>query len=458
MKDEIIRFYDWSEHLNESGKDSRTRLEFSQAIFEVLSVCLFLRLPLSVELIKWHLENLPVGTNELEKNKVALRWFLRAARAAQCTEKTDRVFVKPESWPERSPGQRWDGRKGDQGKPRPPTSSDLGETDWEQALIKVLREKGMLWRTERTYRGWAKQFAEWLSPRTPWIARGEEVSGFLSDLAVRSGLSPSTQKQALNALVFFMQEALKIDLGKLDFQRAKKRIKIPVVLAENEVVRLLGQLNGTPKLMGQVMYGSGVRLMELLRLRIKDVDLERGQIHIIAGKGNKDRVTVLPSSLNDALRAHLERLQGLFAQDRAAGTAGVWLPDGLARKHRGAAGEQWPWQWMWPSRKLSRDPTKGVVRRHHVLTGAFQKCIRDAAKKAGFGKNVTPHILRHSFATHLLEGGTDIRTLQELMGHSRIETTQIYLHVMKKPGLGVRSPLDRLRGEEQGGGPPPSIS
>jgi integron integrase len=193
--------------------------------------------------------------------------------------------------------------------------------------------------------------------------------------------------------------------------------------------------------MAELMYGSGLRLMEMLRLRIKDVDVERGQLTVRAGKGDKDRATVLPETLVEKLRAHRDRVRGLFEQDRAEQLAGVWLPEALERKYP-KAGIAWEWQWLFPSRQVMRDPRSGLERRHHVLDATFQHAIRLGAQKARLNKRVTPHTLRHSFATHLLEGGTDIRTVQDLLGHVDVATTQIYTHVMKRPGLGVKSPLD----------------
>jgi integron integrase len=324
----------------------------------------------------------------------------------------------------------------------PAAAGDLGDTDWERALIGAIRRKGFLWRTEQTYRGWAKRFAEFLSPKSPGAAGGDDVAAFLSALAVEQRAAPSTQKQALNALVFFMQEGLRVDLGEMDFRRARARVRMPTVLSKAEVRAMLERLPRGYRLMAEVMYGGGLRLMELLRLRVHHLDLARGQIKVHGGKGDKDRVTVLPEVLQEKLKAHLERLREIYAEDRAAGAPGVWLPEGLARKYA-RAGETWEWQWLWPSREFMREPETGLRRRHHILDGTFQNAVRKAGQEAGLNKRVTPHVLRHSFATHLLESGTDIRTVQELLGHESVETTQIYTHVMQKPGLGVRSPLDQ---------------
>jgi integron integrase len=321
--------------------------------------------------------------------------------------------------------------------------NDRGEAFWEQRLIAACRERGFLWRTEETYRSWAARFAGFIAPRTPQTAGPKEVGAFLTELAVGQRASASTQKQALNALVFFMQEGLKQELGVLSFQRAAPRERMPVVLSREECQRLFKQLTGTTRLMAELAYGAGLRLMELLRLRVHHLDLERGQLKIYAGKGDKDRITVLPVKLVTPLQEHLAWLRGLFAEDRAAKLPGVWLPEGLARKYS-RAGVSWEWQWLFPSRETSVDPETGILRRHHLSDTPFQEAIRGAARHAGIDKRVTPHVLRHSFATHLLEAGADIRTVQELLGHESVETTQIYTHVMQKPGIGVKSPLDAL--------------
>ena len=320
--------------------------------------------------------------------------------------------------------------------------SDLGRTDWEQLLVARLRLKGVSWRTEQTYRGWAWRLARFLGKRPMSVADGAAVRAFLTKLAVEERVGAATQKQALNALVFYLREVGGKEPGDFsDFERARRRVRVPVVLNRAECERLFEAMEGTPRLMAELMFGSGVRLTELLRLRVKDVDLERGQLIVRAGKGDQDRVTVLPERLQEKLRAHRERLRRLQVEDREKGLPGVWLPETLARKHP-RAGEQWEWQWFWPSRETLKDPRTGLRRRHHVLDATLQHFVRQAARRAKLDKKVTPHVLRHSFATQSLELGTDIRTVQELLGHKDVTTTQIYTHVMKKPGLGVRSPLD----------------
>ena len=270
---------------------------------------------------------------------------------------------------------------------------------------------------------------------------GAQHRHWLTDLAVRQQVSPSTQKQALNALVFFLQEGLAHQLGEIRFTYARERRRVPTVLSRAECGRLFTALSGTTRLMAELMYGSGLRLMELLRLRVQDLDLERRHLLVHAGKGDKDRSTVVPERLVEELRGHLERLRRLHEEDRQAGLPGVWLPEGLARKYQ-RAGERWEWQWLFPSRETSVDSRSGVRRRHHAVDSTFQNAVRRGAEAAKIDKRVSPHVLRHSFATHLLEAGADIRTVQELLGHESVETTQIYTHVMQKPGIGVRSPLD----------------
>jgi integron integrase len=323
-------------------------------------------------------------------------------------------------------------------------AEDLGGADWERDLVRAIRVEGFLWRTEETYRSWARKFAEFVRPKSPYAAEAEDVAAFLSMLAVKQRASASTQKQALNALVFFIQEALKRQLGEVQFKRAAMRRRVPTVLSREESRRLFEAMEGSGRLMAELAYGSGLRLMELLRLRVHHLDLDRQRVIVAAGKGDKDRVTVLPEALVGTLRKQVERLRELFEEDRKAGLPGVWLPENVARKYP-KAGEKWEWQWVFPSREVSVDPVSRVQRRHHLTDTSFQRILKRGAQAAKIDKRVTPHVLRHSFATHLLESGVDIRTVQDLLGHQSVETTQIYTHVMEKPGLGVRSPMDMLK-------------
>ncbi len=305
-------------------------------------------------------------------------------------------------------------------------------------------------RTEETYWHWIERYLRvhreggeagyrWRRPETMGAI---EVAAFLSDLARMGHVSAATQNQALNALVFLYGEVLHQPLGDLgEVLRVTRPARVPEVLSREAVGRLLAAVEADYQLAVGLLYGSGLRLMELLRLRVRDVDLERGQIVVRAGKGQKDRVTVLPESLREGLAVHLRRVRLTHEADRKARVAGVRLPGALARKYP-KAGEEWVWFWVFPAWKLARDAEDGAVKRHHLMEDNVQRAVRAAARKAGLSQRVTPHTLRHCFATHLLEGGTDIRTVQELMGHRSVTTTQIYLHVMKKPGLGVRSPLD----------------
>ena len=258
------------------------------------------------------------------------------------------------------------------------------------------------------------------------------------------GVSASTQNQALNALVFLYKHVLRIDLGDFSqFTRAKRPRKLPVVLTTDEVTRLLDALDPPFRLMATLLYGSGLRLMDCLRLRVKDIDFGYQQILVRDGKGNKDRVTVLPVAAIEPLRAHLQTVRAIHRQDLANGLGRVWLPLALERKYPSAARE-WNWQYIFPAADVSTDPRSGIVRRHHVHESLLQRAIKAAALRAGITKPATPHTLPHSFATHLLESGTDIRTVQELLGHEDVSTTMIYTHVLNRPGITTRSPADAL--------------
>ena len=312
----------------------------------------------------------------------------------------------------------------------------------EESFRHLARLRHLSFRTEQTYWDWIRRFILFHGKRHPLEMGAAEVSAFLTHLAVNRAVAASTQCQALNALMFLYRQLLDVDLGKLaDVARPRRKRKVPVVLSRDEVTRLLGALEGTWALMARLLYGSGLRLMECVRLRVKDADFERGFITVQEAKGGHGRVTMLPESLLAELRAHLVRVRSLHAADRAQMLPVVDLPGALATKYPGAA-RSWEWFWVFPGRAPSRDPRSGKMRRHHVLEDNLQRAVRKGAQRVGIAKPVGPHVLRHCFATHLLEAGYDVRTVQELLGHRDVATTQIYLHVLNKPGMGVRSPLD----------------
>ena len=299
-------------------------------------------------------------------------------------------------------------------------------------------------RTEEAYVNWIRRFVIFSGRRHPSELGQRDVEAFLTDLATRRRVAASTQNQALAAILFLYGRVLETDLPWLtDVIRAKRPERLPVVLTQSEVQRLLSHVSGTTGLIARLLYGTGLRLMEGLRLRVKDVDLSRREIVVREGKGNKDRITVLPDALVKPLRAHLQERRVLYDRDRHEGRASVFLPDALAHKYPNAATD-WAWQFIFASPQLSRDPRSGIVRRHHLDENAIQRCVKRAALLAQIDKPVSPHVLRHSFATHLIERGYDIRTVQELLGHADVSTTMIYTHVLNRGGRGVRSPLDTL--------------
>jgi integron integrase len=298
-------------------------------------------------------------------------------------------------------------------------------------------------RTEQAYLGWILRFGIFHHFAPLEELGGPAVRDYLAYLVEKRDVSASTQKQALNALVFLYHQVLKLPLGELEsFARAKRPKRLPTVLSRDEVDRLLGTLEGTLGLMAGLLYGSGLRLLEVLRLRVKDIDFDLGQIMVRNGKGQKDRVTMLPQACREPLREHLFRVKKLHEETLSRGFGAVHMPPALERKYPSAS-QEWGWQYVFPSKNISVDPRTGIVRRHHFSDRSLQKAVTEGARRVGLTKPVTPHTLRHSFATHLLEGGYDIRTVQELLGHSDVSTTMIYTHVLNKPGIGVRSPLDR---------------
>lgn len=308
----------------------------------------------------------------------------------------------------------------------------------------LMRLKHLAYRTEKTYLAWIERFVAFIYPARIRSATEEHLKHFLSHLAVERKVSASTQKQAFNALLFLYRRLLSKEINGLESVIPSRRPRrLPVVLTKEELRSVFLHLSGTCRLIAAVIYGAGLRLEECLCLRVKDVDFARNCLMIRSGKGNKDRETVLPERLADALKTHLARMRQLHDRDRRRSLAGVWVPEALARKYTGA-GKEWSWFWVFPSSKLSIDPQSGIVRRHHLYSSTVQKAFHRAVSHAGLVKRATVHTLRHSFATHLVEKGYDIRTIQELLGHADVSTTMIYTHVAKKNKLGVTSPLDSL--------------
>ncbi len=305
-----------------------------------------------------------------------------------------------------------------------------------------IRARNLAWATEKTYVLWVTRFIKFHGKRHPEEMGAAEIEQFLTHLAVDEKSAPSTQGIALNALVFLYREFLDQPTGLLHFQLARKHRRIPVVFDHTEAMNVINQLDGSYWLMGMLMYGCGLRVMECLRLRIKDIDFSMKQIIVRQGKGGKDRRTILPASLVEPLHKQIERVVHLHVQDVRDGFGDVWMPHALARKYPNAAREP-GWQFLFPSTVVGVDPHDGVFRRHHVHTRSIQKAVKKSLSLNGITKQASCHTFRHSFATRLLESGYDIRTIQELLGHSDVATTEIYTHVLNRGPGGVLSPLDR---------------
>jgi integron integrase len=353
-----------------------------------------------------------------------------------------------------------------------PIVAELPQTDKPKLLDRVqalLRTRHYSIRTEQAYLDWIRRFIEFHAVREPAFSSSQgsegrtgwkpilqwrhpqemgesEIAQFLSHLATKRGVAVSTQNQALSALLFLYQQVLGRKLGSfVGMERVQKPAKIPVVFTKNEVRAVLAQMKGDYRLMAELLYGAGLRLMECVRLRVKDIDFGYNRIIVRDGKGLKDRITMLPGRLKEPLRVHLGRVRELHQQDLARGGGRVYLPFALENKYRNAA-RSWVWQYVFPAAKLSVDPRgeekEPVIRRHHVLEKNLQNAVKVAILEAGITKAASCHTFRHSFATHLLENGSDIRNVQELLGHKDVSTTMIYTHVLNRPGIGVRSPLD----------------
>jgi integron integrase len=297
-------------------------------------------------------------------------------------------------------------------------------------------------RTEEAYVGWIRRFVVFHGKRHPAGMGEPEINAFLSSLATDGRVAASTQNQALSALLFLYRNVLEKPFPEMTaLVRARRPSRLPVVLTRDEVRRVLAGLGGEPRLVATLLYGSGLRLMEALRLRVKDLDVSRNEILVRDGKGQKDRVTMLPAALKPELAAHLKTVRARHDAELARGAGDVHLPDAIRIKYPGAA-KSWPWQYVFPAGRESADPRSGAVRRHHLPETAVQRAVKRAVADAGIAKPASCHTLRHSFATHLLESGYDIRTIQELLGHRDVATTMIYTHVLNTGGRGVRSPLD----------------
>jgi integron integrase len=300
--------------------------------------------------------------------------------------------------------------------------------------------------TERSYVEWIVRFVRFhqMRSRDDLLPAEQKIESFLTDLAVNGNVAAATQNQAMNALVFLYRRVLNHSLdGSINAVRADKKINVPVVMTRKEVAAIISLMEGTAQLVVKLLYGSGLRLMEAIRLRVKDIDFQMRQLTVRSGKGNKDRVSTFPSTLTPLLENHLAGVRTLHQQDLAHGHGAVYLPYALARKYPNAA-KEWGWQYVFPSRNLSIDPRSGITRRQHIDPSVINKAIKVAVRRAELTKQISAHTFRHSFATHLLERGTDIRTIQQLLGHNDLATTMIYTHILQQGGYGVPSPLDDL--------------
>jgi integron integrase len=329
------------------------------------------------------------------------------------------------------------------GKTKAPAENSKGVKLLEQ-VRSVLRVKHYSYKTEQSYIHWIKRYIYFNNKTHPKDMGGNEISAFLSYLAVKEKVSASTQNQALCALVFLYRNVLNIDPGQFpEILWSKRPKRLPVVFTEKEARSILKNLTGVHWLMGVLLYGSGLRLQECLNLRVKDLDFEYKQVTVRNGKGGKDRVTMLPESLIMPLKEQIRKVRNLHQKDLANGFGSVYLPDALEKKYPNAA-KEFGWQFIFPGRNISQDPRTGISRRHHLHESVLQKVVKIAIKKAGIYKHAGCHTFRHSFATHLLEAGYDIRTVQELLGHKDVSTTMIYTHVLNRGGKGVKSPADKL--------------
>jgi integron integrase len=324
-------------------------------------------------------------------------------------------------------------------KPSPPIQKEKKLLDQMREALQAQHYSG---RTEDTYVDWAKRYILFHNKRHPKDMGNPQVEAFITHLAVERKVAASTQNQALSAIIFLYREVLGQPLETINAVRARKPERLPTVLTKSEVIRVINAMTGTHQLMAKILYGSGLRVIECVRLRVKDLDFEQHCLTVRDGKGEKDRLTMLPESLFAPLKEHLERVKQIHEQDLKGGFGAVYLPYALEHKFTNA-NREWAWQYVFPGKSITADPRSGAQRRHHIDESSLQKAVHAAAKLAGLtDKTVSCHTFRHSFATHLLQNGYDIRTVQELLGHKDVKTTMIYTHVLQRGGLAVKSPLD----------------
>ena len=457
--EKAIHFPRWAEVLGASDLPEQTRESFKLTLRWYLGWCHRRSVGCSFDsarnFIDWAQAEKKASDWIIERWKEAIRWFFLTAKAqaAHCAEYESGKVGRSEC---RGANDATETESGQVRRPAIPgecyqsLNDTNGErikaaTEGETSILKVMRRRGMALKTERCYLRWYRDFVKRTGLKCGKSIQAEQIKSYLDYLAMERAVAASTQKQALNALVFIAQQVFELELGDIgDFVRSKNRKRIPVVMSKEETRCFFAHLKGEKLLLAKLQYATGLRVSELMRLRVQDLDLKRNQVVVRCGKGGKDRLAPLSEKLITEIEDHLAAARSLFEQDLSnADLAGVYLPQALARKHKNA-GRDWRWQWLWPSREISTDPRGGARRRHHVLDGVYQAAVSKAGKLAGLNKRITSHTLRHSFATHLLEDGVDIRTVQDLLGHASVETTQIYTHVMQKPGMGVRSPLDSL--------------
>ena len=436
-----VYFPRWLEFLESSDLEDSAKAFHKSSIFHYLRWCK--REKISVtrataeDYANYVLERFQPDDSELERVKAGIRWFFTTAQAQGC------LFPMSMRFRNKSSGTHYTVSSGAGSLEKEIYfKTEMSEPDKQVAT--VVRKRGLSYRTEQSYIAWLRRLRRFLGRSDASDFQDSELKLFLDHLANTEHVSAATQKQALSALVFIKEKVYGSPVGDVrDFTRAYERKRIPVVLTRKELQKVLRAMPMLPRHMAQVQYMTGLRLSELLNLRIKDIDLDRRQISVKGGKGDKDRIVPVSDNMVEIIEAQIERARIVHKIDREAGLDGVYISESLNRKFSDAS-KSFNWFWLWPGKDCSIDPRAGIQRRHHVLDRTYQRHLRQAAKSVGITKRVTSHCLRHSFATHLLEDGVDIRTVQDLLGHKKIETTQIYLHVMQKPGAGVRSPMDNL--------------